>query len=176
MKQFSPTVALALAVGFAGGFCTHFFYQRWTSAGADFLAASRARSQSQGANFEPQTHRVNFAPLAAPKTAGAELPLLQARDVEKLRAVAGTQARVRGRIFRVGHSNKSNTFFLNFGPSREALTGVIFASAVELFAQRKVTPKDFEGREVEIEGVVREHPQFGLEIILEKPEQIRTVD
>jgi hypothetical protein len=93
-----------------------------------------------------------------------------------LRAIAGSQARIRGRVFRVGHSSKSNTYFLNFGPSREALTGVIFASAVESFAKGKLLPKGYEGREVEILGVIKNHPQFGLEVILENPAQIRVLD
>ena len=33
--------------------------------------------------------------------------------------MVGNRARIRGRVFRVGHSAKSNTYFLNFGPSRK---------------------------------------------------------
>ena len=84
--------------------------------------------------------------------------------------------RVRGRIFRVGHSAKSNTYFLNFGPSREALTAVIFASAAELFEKGKLAPKNFESREVEVQGEVKDHPQYGLEIILENPAQIKIIN
>ena len=101
---------------------------------------------------------------------------MQARDVDRIRGLTGNRARIRGRVFRVGHSAKSNTYFLNFGPSREALTGVIFASAVESFDKRKLAPKGYEGKEVEIDGVVRDHPQYGLEVILEDPAQIRIID
>ena len=71
---------------------------------------------------------------------------------------------------------KSNTYFLNFGPSREALTAVIFASAAELFEKSKLAPKNYENREVEITGTVKDHPQFGVEIILEDPKQIKIIN
>jgi hypothetical protein len=96
--------------------------------------------------------------------------------VEKIRGLAGQQARIRGRVFRVGHSAKSNTYFLSFGPSREALTAVIFASATELFDKNKLPPKKFENREVEISGSIKDHPQYGLEIVLEHPKQIKIMD
>ena len=174
MKNFTPAVAFGLAVAFTGGFSTHFLYQRWNPPGAQLGVAGASRSESQSFVHEPKSHRVTFAPLTTP--AAAALPLMQARDVDGLRAVAGGSARIRGRVFRVGHSAKSNTYFLNFGPSREALTGVIFASAVELFEKRKLAPKGYEGKEVEIEGVVKDHPQFGLEVIVENPAQIRIIE
>ena len=102
-----------------------------------------------------------------------EVPTLTAREVDKIRALTGKLARVRGRVFRVGHSAKSNTYFLNFGPSREALTAVIFASALELFEKNQLAPKNFENKEVEITGQIKDHPQYGLEIILENPKQIK---
>jgi exonuclease VII large subunit len=107
-----------------------------------------------------------------PASEQAEPPVLQAVDTEKIRALAGKPARIRGRVFRVGHSAKSNTYFLNFGPSRSALTAVIFASAVDLFEQDKLPPKGFDGREVEVHGEVKDHPQYGLEIVLNNTSQI----
>jgi hypothetical protein len=120
---------------------------------------------------------VSFIPLASPpEQKTVELPVLAARDVEKIRALADRQARVRGRIFRVGHATKSNTYFLSFGPSREALTAVIFNSAAGLFEKSEQTPKNFENREVEISGFIKDHPQYGLEIILEDPKQIKILN
>jgi hypothetical protein len=108
--------------------------------------------------------------------APADLPQLAAREVEKIRAMTGRQARIRGRVFRVGYSAKSNTYFLNFGPSREALTAVIFGSVTELFEKNKLAPKNFENRDVELTGFIKDHPQYGLELILEHPKQIRVMD
>jgi hypothetical protein len=96
--------------------------------------------------------------------------------VEKIRGLAGNHARVRGKVYRVGHSSKSNTYFLNFGPSRSAFTGVIFASAFELFEQKKLHPKSYEGKEVELSGQIKDHPKYGLEMILEDPSQIKVLD
>ncbi len=72
--------------------------------------------------------------------------------------------------------NVSNTYFLNFGPSREALTAVIFASAAELFDKKQISPKSFEGKEIELQGEIKDHPQYGLEIILENPSQLKVID
>jgi hypothetical protein len=102
--------------------------------------------------------------------------VIVARDVEKIRTLTGRQARVRGRVFRVGHSAKSNTYFLNFGPTREALTAVIFASTVKLFKKNRVAPKNFENKEVELAGQIKDHPQYGLELILEDPKQIKILN
>ena len=175
MNKIFPTVVFGLAIAFMGGFFTHFLYQRWNSPGAQVGAAGVAGPASEGIALEPQSHQVTFSPLTPAPTA-VELPLMQARDVDRIRGLTGNRARIRGRVFRVGHSAKSNTYFLNFGPSREALTGVIFASAVESFDKKKLAPKSYEGKEIEIDGVVRDHPQYGLEVILEDPAQIRIID
>jgi hypothetical protein len=160
------------------GFGAHFFYQRWTSLpekSTESIGDGSATSP-QSSITAPQSYPVRYVPLSASISRTADLPLLQARDVEKIRELAGNQARIRGRVFRVGHSAKSNTYFLNFGPSREALTAVIFASAAELFEKNKLSPKSFDGREVELQGEVKNHPQYGLEVILESPSQIKLVN
>jgi hypothetical protein len=163
---------------FAAGFAAHFLYQRWNSLSEESQETVRESTAvvSQRSTFAPQSYRVTYEPFSAPADKRAELPLLQARDVDKIRGLAGNQARIRGRVFRVGHSVKSNTYFLNFGPSREALTAVIFASAAELFEKNKLSPKHFDGREVELQGEVKDHPQYGLEVILESPSQIKVVN
>lgn len=125
---------------------------------------------------EPASFPVVFVPSSPPGAAGPEeAPLLEARDVERIRGLAGRRARIRGRIFRVGHSSRSNTYFLDFGPSREALTAVIFASAVELFEKSRLPPKSLEGKEIEIQGEIRDHPQYGLEVVLESPAQLKVL-
>lgn len=165
---------------FIAGFFTHVLYQRWNPALRETPEANpAAQNAAISATGEPQSHRVNFVPVSLPAKAEentAELPEILARDVEKIRSFTGKLARVRGRVFRVGHSAKSNTYFLNFGPTREALTAVIFSSTVELFDKTKVSPRSFENKEVEITGQVKDHPQYGLGIILENPKQIRIVN
>jgi hypothetical protein len=162
---------------FLAGFASHVLYQRWNPPVPETQADTlKSPSSAQLIGAEQQSFRVTFAPLSAPAPTQAAIEWVQAREVEKIRRLAGSQARIRGRVFRVGHSAKSNTYFLNFGPSREALTAVIFASAVELFEKNKLQPKSFEGKEVEVQGQIKDHPQYGLEVILENPAQIKVLD
>ena len=173
LKDFSPTHSISLIAAFLAGFFTLVLYQRWNP---QILQPDKPTDSSLAQRqpvSELPSFDVSFAPLPAANEPSRELPVLQALEVEKIRGLAGKSARIRGRIFRVGYSSKSNTYFLNFGPSRSALTAVIFASAVDLFERDKLPPKGFDGREVELRGEIRDHPQYGLEIILEDPSQIR---
>ncbi len=159
MKKFGLERALWFLAIFLAGFFSHLLYQRWTS-------------PVQGV----QLHPVTLVPSTPPSPPQREVPVLQARDVEQIKALAGNRARVRGRVFRVGHSAKSNTYFLNFGPARSAFTGVIFASSVELFEKTNLHPKSLEGREIELLGEIKDHPNYGLEMILEDPSQVKVLD
>jgi hypothetical protein len=178
LKRFSPVIAIGFLAAFLSGFVSHVLYQRWNpslpTTGENPADAKNFEPQSLG--LEPRSFRVTFLPTSPPDRNEPDIPLVQAREVEKIRKLTGSQARIRGRIFRVGHSAKSNTYFLNFGPSREALTAVIFASAVELFEKSKLQPKTFEGKEVELLGQIKDHPQYGLELILENPTQIKILN
>jgi hypothetical protein len=176
MKPCSPAVAIGLLIAFLGGFVSHVLYQRWNpSFPATDQSPTNGKNVESRAGVEPPSFPVTFLPAPAAQIK-ADTPLMQAREVDKIRRLAGNQARIRGRVFRVGHSAKSNTYFLNFGPSREALTAVIFASAAELFEKNQLLPKAFEGKEVELQGEIKDHPQYGLELILENPGQIKVLD
>ena len=174
----SNAVWSAALLAFVVGLLTHVLYQRWNPSMPELqqpVATVQNRSSPAG---ESPSFPVSFVPLS-PKPApdnAAELTTLTARDVEKIRSFTGQQARIRGRVFRVGHSAKSNTYFINFGPSREALTAVIFDSAVQLFEKNQQPPKQFENRDVEIVGFVKDHPQYGLEVVLEHPKQIKILN
>ena len=159
MRGFSLSTILVVIAAFFAGFSTHFLYQRWV----------HLPNENQG-------YSVTYSPLPSTTQKEADIPRFDAANVKKIRSHAGSQARIRGRIFRVGHSSKSNTYFLNFGPSRDSFTGVIFASALERFAQRKIDPKNYEGKNVEFTGQIKNHPSFGLEMILEDPSQIELLD
>ena len=179
MSRFSGAIITVVLLAFGAGFGTHVLYQRWNPRVSPAHDSPLARESANLPAVDPPAFRVNFVPAPPSPVAGgtvAELVPIVARDVEKIRSFVGQQARIRGRVFRVGHSAKSNTYFINFGPSREALTAVIFNSAVELFEKNKQSPKQFENREVEIVGHVKDHPQYGLEVILENPQQIKIVN
>lgn len=173
LKDVSAARWISLVAAFFAGFFTLLLYQRWNPQISSLDKTTAFQIPHQAAS-EPPSFDVTFVPhLPAVNEQARELPVLQALDVEKIRGLAGKPARIRGRVFRVGHSGKSNTYFLNFGPSRSALTAVIFASAVDLFDRHKLPPRGFDGREVELRGEIRDHPQYGLEIILEDPSQIK---
>ena len=76
-RTFIGTVVLLVSV-FVAGFFSHLLYQRWT---VPFP--------------EGQGYPVTFLPLQPPATRQAEIPLVQAREVEKIRGLAGNQARDR---------------------------------------------------------------------------------
>ena len=179
MRPLSGTSFVILLLFFAG-FFSHVLYQRWNPPTPETqLSIQGNQSWPAPTSREPQSYRVSFAPLSLPSAAeetNVETPLVVAREVENIRALTGKQARIRGRVFRVGHSAKSNTYFLNFGPSREALTAVIFSSAVELFEKNQQPPKHFENKDVEISGAIKDHPQYGLEIVVENPKQIKIIN
>jgi hypothetical protein len=46
----------------------------------------------------------------------------------------------------------------------------------ERFQQRKIHPTNYEGKNVEFTGQIKNHPRFGLEMILEDPSQIKLLD
>jgi hypothetical protein len=179
MRHSAGTLFVVLLAFFAG-FLSRVLYQRWNPPALETQQAIPGNQSWQAPDSAvPQSYPVSFMPLSLPPGSdeiAAEIPVIIARDVEKIRVLAGKQARIRGRVFRVGHSAKSNTYFLNFGPSPEALTAVIFSSAVELFEKNKQAPKNFENREVEIIGAIKDHPQYGLEIVVENPKQIKIVN
>jgi len=178
LKKSSAATAVWILGAFIAGLCSHLLYLRWNPSVTEISQTGFVPQIApvEETGITPQGHRVVFAPLTAPVDKSAELPVIQARDVERIRSLNGSRARIRGRIFRVGHSAKSNTYFLNFGPSRAALTAVIFASAAELFDKNKLSPKGFEGKEVELQGEIRDHPQYGLEMILADPSQIKALN
>src|SRR5215510_1146466 len=129
MKQFSPAIMLGLLIAFLAGFVSHFLYQRWNPPFPAIVQNPTNEKDSElRLGIELPSFRVTFQPTP-PVKVQPDLPLVQAREVEKIRRLAGNQARIRGRVFLVSHSSKSNTYFLNCGPSRKALTAVIFSSS-----------------------------------------------
>jgi hypothetical protein len=173
VRGFSPAHSISLIAAFLAGFFTLVLYQRWTAQTSQAEKPAPPDIAQHRLAAELPSFGVTFSPLPAAREQSRELPVLHAFEVDKIRGLAGKPARVRGRVFRVGFSSKSNTYFLNFGPSRSALTAVIFASAADLFERDKLPPKAFDGREVELRGEIKDHPQYGLEMILEDPSQIK---
>src|SRR5262249_1002918 len=148
MKQSSPAITLGLLIAFLAGFVSHFLYQRWNpSPPAIVQNPTNEKDSELRLGIELPSFRVTFQPTP-PIKVQPDIPLVQAREVEKIRRLAGNQARIRGRGFRVGHSAKSNTYFLNFGPSPQALTAGFFPSSPGLSQKKKLHPKTFHTKKV----------------------------
>lgn len=151
-KRLSVRSAALLLTVFLAGSLGHFSYRLWTGA--------------------PPCDGFPSGVSVLESIVTADLPVVDVVEVERLRELAGMRARVRGRVFRVGHSSRSNTYFLDFGPSRSAFTAVIFSSAVDSFVREDAHPERFQGQEVELTGTIRDDPRYGLQMILEGPRQI----
>lgn len=151
-KRLSVRSAALLLTVFLAGSLGHFSYRLWTGA--------------------PPCDGFPSGVSVLESIVTADLPVVDVVEVERLRELAGVRARVRGRVFRVGHSSRSNTYFLDFGPSRSAFTAVIFSSAVDSFVREDAHPERFQGQEVELTGTIRDDPKYGLQMILEGPRQI----
>ena len=127
---------------------------------------------SGGETAERPWHSVTFVSVPS-EDWKKNLSILQAGDAKGLRDHAGMRARVHGLVERVGRSEKSGTYFLNFGRSKSALTGVIFSAQARAFEKKGIDPRTYEGRTIEIAGQVRDDPVYGLEIFIDDPDQIQ---
>lgn len=105
-----------------------------------------------------------------------EIVTISATDLRALRKHVGDEVSVQGQVIRVGYSERSNTYFLNFSEDQEGFTVVIFSSAVEKFERLGISILDYEGAQVDVMGELIDHPEYGLEIIVEEPSQIRILD
>lgn len=109
---------------------------------------------------------------AAPK----EPSELSATNLRALRKRAGDEVTVYGRVVRVGYSERSNTYFLDFTQDRKGFTVVIFSSVVAKYDALGISIPDYEGDSVQVTGEIVDHPEYGLEIILDEPSQIRVFE
>ena len=104
-----------------------------------------------------------------------EIVELSATDTRALKKNAGEEVAVIGKVLRVGYSERSNTYFLNFSEGKNGFTVVIFSSAAVKFERLGIDITSYEGRQVEVMGELIDYPEYGLEIIIEEPSQIRVL-
>jgi phosphatidylserine/phosphatidylglycerophosphate/cardiolipin synthase-like enzyme len=105
-----------------------------------------------------------------------ETPELVATDLRALKKHVGDEVSVQGRVIRVGYSERSKTYFLNFSEDRAGFTVVIFSSAVKKFERLGIDISSYEGERIDVMGELIDHPEYGLEIIVEEPSQVRVLD
>lgn len=107
--------------------------------------------------------------------AAPEVLVLSATNLRQLRKNAGTEVTVKGKVVRVGHSEKSDTYFLDFSKERDGFTVVVFSSVAVKFEGLQLNVEELEGDSVEISGELVDDPEYGLEIILDEPSQIKII-
>lgn len=141
------------------------------------FADDQELAQTFQAEFERLWDRgTPFQPSLVGKESAGEIPVILATDLAELRKNAGETAKVQGRVHDVYHSQRSDTYFLNFGPEKEDFTGVVFRSAAKRFRDRGIDPQEYEGKTVALTGEVVDHAKYGLEIIVEDPTQVEILE
>ena len=115
------------------------------------------------------------APAPAEKAkpaAAAPGKVISVTDVSKYIDQVAT---VEGKVISVGQSTKSNTYFLNFSPQKNVFTVVVFNRVADQFKAAKTDIKSFEGKTVRVTGKIIKHEQYGIEILLDRPANIKLV-
>lgn len=135
----------------------------------------RAKGKGEGDDGRMGDGKEHRAEGREHRAEGKGALVIPATYLEGLRKAAGKEALVHGRVVKVHHSSRSNTFFLQFGPKGRSFTGVIFNETAGKFIEAGHNPLNYEDKEVEIFGEIEDHPKYGLEIIIEGLEQIKIV-
>ena len=104
----------------------------------------------------------------------AEETVIDAADLDALRAAAGTQVRVVGQVVSIGNTSDNRITFLNFSlPKKEGFVAVIHQSNYDAF------PEGFDiyrAQNVEITGVLELYKNNQPQIILRSPDQIKILN
>jgi len=100
------------------------------------------------------------------------VPVINGNNILMVKKYAGKYVRVKGKVLRVGKSHKGHRF-LDFGMSRDALTVVIWKEEVAELKKMGINLDELEGRAIEVTGTIIDQPKYGLEIIINEPEDIK---
>ncbi|MDI6783123.1 MAG: hypothetical protein QME64_03390 [bacterium] len=115
-----------------------------------------------------ESQKTSSTPAAAKPAASGKV--IAVADVEKYIDQSGT---VEGRVVKIGLSQRSNTYFLNFTEQRGGFTVVIFDRVAKQFETKKIDPYSYQGKTVQVSGKIAKHPQYGLQIVLDRPDNIK---
>ncbi len=99
--------------------------------------------------------------------------VIQVSDVPTHIDQSGT---VEGKVVKTTKSSRSNTYFLNFSEKQNVFTVVIFSRIVDQFAKDSVDILSFEGKKVRVTGSIQSPAQYGPEILLDKPADIKIIE
>ena len=107
----------------------------------------------------------------------AEIPKLNANNVEKIKNHKGKIVTIHGQVINTAFSKNEKVRYLNFGDDfTKCFSVVIFSRHMKKFEEQNIEPIDFYiNKTVAITGKVKiykDHP----EIIVAKPEQIQILE
>lgn len=84
-----------------------------------------------------------------------------------------------GRVVAHQISAASGTHFIKFHQDRNPFKGfklVIFSSEVHRWDRQGIDPGSYVGRTIQVRGLLKDHPRYGLEILPKSPSSIRLVE
>ena len=112
VKRSTSASAGVVLLAFFAGFLTHVLYQRLEPGLRNTAIDNECghfRSGERRRVGHPSSELCSLR--CRPRGHSRRLAAARGARVEKIRGLTGRQARIRGRVFRVGHSAKSNTYF-----------------------------------------------------------------
>jgi hypothetical protein len=77
------------------------------------------------------------------------------------------------------HESKNGTFFVRFDHDRNPISGfklVIYKNYAEAWRARGLSPTSYAGKRIRVHGLVKNHEDFGMEIIIYSPDAITVLD
>ena len=112
------------------------------------------------------------APAAAAPAAGNAVTL------DKVRDRIGEVVTFEGHVH-LAHRSYRGNWFVKFEQTKAPFEGfklVIFENYARAWDEAGISPKVYEGQTVRVRGLVQEHPTWGLEILVNRPEMVEIVD
>lgn len=99
-------------------------------------------------------------------------------DFTKAAMHIGQVVTVEGFIHLV-HRSGRGTYFIKFEKTPRPFDGfklVLFNQYVPVWTNAGIDPREYQQKRLRVRGLVQDHPEWGLEIIVNRPEMISIVD
>lgn len=124
---------------------------------------------------------VAVAPVVKP-TPTVATPPPKSQPVVRLEAIrqhVGQIVDFQGYVHEVYRAVGSGTVFVKFEKTKSPVEGfrlVIFNSYLDAWRQAGIDWEAYAGHEVMVHGVIRDDPQWGIQMLIDRPELIKVVD
>ncbi|MFM8594084.1 MAG: hypothetical protein ACKOCK_06815 [Chloroflexota bacterium] len=103
-------------------------------------------------------------------------PVVELADIEKH---IGQIVDFRGYVHAVQRSQSSGTVFVKFEKTKSPVQGfrlVIFNSYLDAWRKAQIDWESYAGRHVLVHGVIRDDPNWGIQMLIDRPELIKVVE